>query len=392
MMKLLRTTIYPALVTGIIAWSFCADAQAQEKKVKLPDIPGYVTLKSDFHMHTVFSDGHVWPSFRVTEALRDGLDAISITEHIDFERFPDEISKNYNKSYEIASAYAKDKNLIVIPGVEISPRVPPYHHNALFVKDANKFPSDYMSIAKKKFVMKEDLTREQLMGPFNEAKKQDAFVSYNHPSYKWWDKKDTTVFTEFHKELLSKKILAGVEVVGNSGYNIIAHGLAMKYNLTMLANSDSHNDNSYTFAKTHRPMTLVFAKERSAEGIREALQARRTALYFDDYIIARQAEAEAFFKSAVQLSSQRKDRGGEPIWEIKLFNNSDIPFSIRTSADYDIEKLPLGQTILKPHQTTTLILKALWNNPQQTTIRMEVSNIVISPKESFKTTFQLSAN
>ena len=26
--------------------------------------------------HSVFSDGHVWPSIRVSEALRDGLDAL----------------------------------------------------------------------------------------------------------------------------------------------------------------------------------------------------------------------------------------------------------------------------------------------------------------------------
>ncbi len=193
--------------------------QNVKKEVKLPDLPGYHTLKCDFHMHTVFSDGHVWPSFRVNEALRDGLDAISITEHIDYEGFPDEIKKDYNKTYELATAAAKNKNLLVIPGIEISPRVPPYHHNALFVKDANKYPSDYMKNSKKEFVMKADLTHGQLMAPFLEAKKQQAFVFYNHPSYSWWDKKDTTVFTAFHHELLNKGIMAGVEVVNSGVYN-----------------------------------------------------------------------------------------------------------------------------------------------------------------------------
>ena len=27
----------------------------------VPDIPGYRTLKADLHLHTVFSDGNVWP-------------------------------------------------------------------------------------------------------------------------------------------------------------------------------------------------------------------------------------------------------------------------------------------------------------------------------------------
>ena len=44
--------------------------------IEFPDVPGYLTLKCDLHMHTVFSDGSVWPNIRVQEALRDGLDAI----------------------------------------------------------------------------------------------------------------------------------------------------------------------------------------------------------------------------------------------------------------------------------------------------------------------------
>jgi len=60
-------------------------SQGQTRKIiYIPDIPGYTTLKCDFHMHTVFSDGTVWPSVRVEEAWLDGLDAISITDHIEY--------------------------------------------------------------------------------------------------------------------------------------------------------------------------------------------------------------------------------------------------------------------------------------------------------------------
>ncbi|RYF92905.1 MAG: phosphotransferase, partial [Chitinophagaceae bacterium] len=165
------------------------------KKIRIPDLPGFTTLRCDFHMHTVFSDGHVWPTFRVNEAVRDQLDAISLTEHIDFEGQPDDIKRNYNRSYELAAAAAKNKNLIIIRGAEISPRVPPYHNNALFLKDANIIPSPYMKDWKKKFVMKDSIKREELMAPFLAVQKQDAFVFYNHPGYSWWDKKDTNIFT-----------------------------------------------------------------------------------------------------------------------------------------------------------------------------------------------------
>lgn len=386
-MQILKVAVGVLSLTAVVLSARAQDTAA--KKSSLPDIPGYTTLKCDFHMHTVFSDGHVWPTFRVHEAVRDGLDAISLTEHIDFEGQPDDIKRNYNRAYEIASEAAKNKNLLIIRGAEISPRVPPYHNNALFLQDANAIPSPYMKDWKKKFVMKNNIHHDELMAPFLEVKKQGAFVFYNHPGYAWWDKKDTNIFTPFHKELLEKGILAGVEVANSGRYNIIAHRLAMQYNLTMVCNTDEHYDMAARYYNTHRPMTLVFARSRSVEGIRDALQARRTAVYFDDYIIARQPEAEAFFKAALQVSTEKKTRNGEPILLVKYLNTSDIPFTVRVRAPFNVEGLPLGQTVLKPHETTTVILKAIWQYPAQVPVQMEVSNILVSPDEALKTMFNI---
>ena len=52
--------------------------------IRVPDIPGYTTLKCDFHIHSAYSDGSVWPDVRVNEAWNEGLDAIAITEHIEY--------------------------------------------------------------------------------------------------------------------------------------------------------------------------------------------------------------------------------------------------------------------------------------------------------------------
>lgn len=386
-MKILKTAALAVLL--ITAGASLRAQDTTSKKISLPGIPGYTTLKCDFHMHTVFSDGHVWPTFRVNEAVRDGLDAISLTEHIDFEGQPDDIARNYNRAYEIASAAAKNKNLLIIRGAEISPRVPPYHNNALFLQDANAIPSPYMKDWKKKFIMKDNIKHDELMAPFLEVKKQGAFVFYNHPGYSWWDKKDTNIFTSFHKELLDKGILAGVEVANSGRYNIIAHRLAMQYNLTMVGNTDEHYDMFARYHTTHRPMTLVFAKSKSVEAIKEALQARRTAVYFDDYIIARKPEAEAFFKAAIQLTTEKKERNGEPILLIKLNNTSGIPFNIQVTAPYNIEGFPLGQAVLKPQETTTIILKAIWKYPAQIPVQVQVNNIIVSPDEPLKTSFNI---
>ncbi len=357
------------------------------RKITVPDIPGYRTLKCDLHMHTVFSDGHVWPSFRVHEAELDGLDAISLTEHIDFEGYPDEIRRDYNRSFEIAQQAAGDSGLLIIRGAEISPRVPPYHNNALFITDANKIPSPYMKEWKKKFIMKDHITHDELMAPFLEVQRQNAFVVYNHPGYAWWDKKDTSIFTSFHKALLDKKILKGVEVVNSGVYNIIAHRIAMQYDLTMLCNTDEHYDMYARYHATHRPVTLVFATEKSSKAIREALDAKRTALYFGDYIVARQKEAEAFFKACLNISTEKITRNGEPILKVKVLNQSDIPYKVRATAAYNIEGFPLGQATLTPHDTTTFILKAIWQYPPAVELKMEVYNVLVSPDEALQTGF-----
>ncbi|MEB2780461.1 Sb-PDE family phosphodiesterase [Algoriphagus sp. C2-6-M1] len=365
---------------------------AQKSSVILPDIPGFYTLKGDFHMHTVFSDGHVWPTFRVNEAIRDDLDVISLTEHIDYEGFPDLVEKDYNKSYEIATIAAKGKGLIIIKGVEISPRVAPYHHNALFLEDANALPTEYMKSGKAEFVMKDSITHDQLMGPFLAAKKQNAFVVYNHPSWGWWDKKDTLLFTSFHRELLDLDILKGVEVVNSGKYNVIAHRIAMEHNLTMLCNTDEHYDNHPRYKDTHRPMTLVFAKEKTAEGVEEALFAKRTALYFGDYVVARQPEAEALFKSAIQVSTERKLRKAEPLLIVNFVNSSDIPFETKMQAAYDIEGAPLGRVTIPAQDSVQVILKAVWKYPEEVKIKVLVENLLVTPDSGLQTEFIVTTN
>jgi hypothetical protein len=114
----------------------------QRKIVNLPDLPGYVTLKCDFHLHTVFSDGNVWPTVRVGEAFRDGLDAIAITDHIEYTPKEDYLPVDHNAAWEIAEKTARDFNLILVHGAEITRKMPPGHMNALFIQDASLLALD----------------------------------------------------------------------------------------------------------------------------------------------------------------------------------------------------------------------------------------------------------
>lgn len=359
--------------------------QSKAPKIQLPNIPGYITLKGDFHLHTVYSDGYVWPTTRVNEAAEAGLDVISITEHTDFERYPDEIKRDRNRAYDIAAEQGKKSDVIVIRGAEISPRVPPYHNNALFLKDLNSIPYDYMLQATKKFVMKDKIERKELLAPFLEVQKQGGFVLYNHPNYNWWDQKDRELFTDIHQELLKKGILGGVEVVNSGKYNVIAHRMAEKYNLTMFGNSDAHNEMGKKPEGKHRPMTLIFAKERTPESIEEAIRARRTAVFYEHFLIGRQKEVEALFHASLKVTSKRITDKKSPQLEVKIQNSSDIPYDVTIGAPYDIENTPLGKLTIKAHSTAVLLLNPIWEWPKTISLKVQVDNILVSPEKGLET-------
>ncbi len=140
--------------------------QEGDRPIEFPDIPGYLTLKSDLHMHSVFSDGSVWPNIRVQEAKRDGLDLISLTDHLEYQPKEKDIPHtDRNRGYELTKDAAEGSDLIVVNGAEITRAMPPGHFNAIFIEDANK------------------LKIPDAMKVFEEAKNQGAFVFWNHPHW-----------------------------------------------------------------------------------------------------------------------------------------------------------------------------------------------------------------
>ena len=114
--------------------------QADDRVIEFPDTAEYETLVVDLHTHSVFSDGHVWPSIRMGEAILDGLDAIAVTEHLEWQpHLADIPHPDRNRSYEEArSSLPVDSELIVIAGSEITRGTPYGHMNAVFIEDANE--------------------------------------------------------------------------------------------------------------------------------------------------------------------------------------------------------------------------------------------------------------
>ena len=188
------------IINSLLLISITLTSFGQRKIVNLPDMPGYVTLKCDFHMHTVFSDGNVWPTVRVDEALRDGLDAIAITDHLEYTPKKDFIPLDFNAAWKIAEGYARERNLILVHGTEITRKMPPGHFNALFIKDASL------------------IAKDSVWDAFTEAKKQGAFLMWNHPGWKSQEPDGIPKMYDIHKRLIKNGWLNGIEFFNDSEY------------------------------------------------------------------------------------------------------------------------------------------------------------------------------
>jgi histidinol phosphatase-like PHP family hydrolase len=125
-----------------------SESMDQKRLIQFPDTKAYKTLILDPHTHSTFSDGHVWPTIRIAEALKDGLDAIAITEHLEWQpHLADIPHQDRNRSYNIAVDANGTNELMVISGAEITRNAPAGHINALFLQDANLLFKDELLTA-----------------------------------------------------------------------------------------------------------------------------------------------------------------------------------------------------------------------------------------------------
>jgi len=271
--------------------------------INIPDIDGYKTLKCDFHVHTVFSDGEEWPDMRVNEAWNDGLDVIAITDHIEYRPNKEIIKSDLNKSYEIAKKQGDKIGIIVIKGSEITRKKPLGHLNALFIRDANKL----------------DVPNE--LDAIDEAVKQGAFILWNHPGWP----NDTSTIYPVHKQLIAQKKIHGVEVFNSWESYPKVMDWCNEYGLAPFANTDIHYTSANMYrGKFQRPMTLVFAKEYTEEAVKEAMFAGRTVACYNNNL----AGKEEFLKALIQKSLEVKVINKEKS-TVEILNKSDIMFRFK---------------------------------------------------------------
>lgn len=304
------TKPYLKITLALFLFPFFTLSQQNNREFVFPDIPGYKTLKCDFHMHTVFSDGLVWPTVRVAEAANEGLDAISITDHVEYHSHSDYVSGDQNSAYDIAKPYADKKGVLLIRGAEITKSMPPGHFNFLFLHDANGFDT----LSWQDAIIKAD--------------EQGAFIFWNHPG--WRQENEIPIWYAEHSWVYEKGLMHGIEIVNENSYYQLAHQWGIDSAMTLIGNSDIHDPVDLFFDVSegeHRPITLVFVKEKTETGIREALDNRQSAVYYKDMLIGDEKYLlPLFYESLESVIPEIKNIGES---DVTFYRNlSSIPFEL----------------------------------------------------------------
>ena len=354
----------------------------RERLIRFPDTADYLTLVVDLHTHSVFSDGHVWPRIRVGEALRDGLDALAITEHLEWQPHRADIPHpDRNRAYEDALEAAQGHDLIVIRGSEITRDAPAGHMNAVFLQDANLLfqldeepesydPRDYYFAA----------GRWPPEAAVQAANDQGAFLFWNHAWYGRDNPRAIAVMTDFQHALIEAGQLHGIEIVNGDHYAEEAFQMALDHGLTPLGVSDVHNliDWDYQPASGgHRPVTLVLARERTAESLREALFAGRTLVWYKDLLLGREAHVVSMLQAALDID-EASYRPGMQVGQIRITNASDAPIRLRNLTDYTFPEH--GGTIEVPAHGSARVIVRPGERLEELELEFEVTNALIAPK------------
>ena len=336
----------------------------------LPDVDGYTLLKCDFHLHTVFSDGSVWPVTRVSEAFREGLDAIAITDHFEFHHLNKKdvnAMENYNREYEIAKGTADALGILLLPGLEVTREVPTGHYNMLFIEDVNPLVKH----------INHDNPRDTttIVDILSAGKAMGAFIFWNHPTYQ---NPNGAEWHPVQQKLYEKGLIMGIEVI-NGLYVPLVHHWADDKNLTKMANSDSHGDISLRDG-FYRAMTIVFARDRSVAGIREALFAGRTVVYAQNYLYGKEELIKPIFINSLKT---RVLRSTDRNIAVEIRNLSGLPFEIEIVPD---QQLATARKItLYGNETVMVVLNKKDPASQPKEISVVVNNLQVKAATPLKT-------
>lgn len=378
-----------------------------DRIINFPNTEKYKVIVADLHTHSVFSDGAVWPNVRVEEAVRDGIDLLAITEHLEYQPHIDDIPHpDRNRSFDIAEDIAKNKDLTVINGAEITRMFPPGHINAIFIEDANKLIYlDEAKISEAKEILKEvpeeSLTNYEdlswledaalaslwpVKSALIEARNQNAFTFWNHPAWSSEEFIGQPMLREIHKEFFRDNLLHGIEVANGDGYSEEAFRIALEYGLTVLGTSDVHGLIDWDYPSSigaHRPVTLILSESNSSDAIKSSLFSGKTVVWFKNNLIGLEDNILELTNSYLKAKKVEILENSD-IARVEIDNVSDVRFIIQVLDQSSVVN-ESNLIEIAPNEKTVLQID---NGIDKGSLDVKILNAFIAPNKNLLTTLK----
>lgn len=330
----------------------------------IPAIDGFTGYKADLHTHSIYSDGSIGMDGRVRDAWKDGLDVMAVSEHIEYRAnephmvkwmrgyvkdgakaenyyitrykvMPEQKDLHTDFQYPVEHAIkvAKPYGITIIPGIEITREpITIGHFNALFTTDNNAIhaPNPEQSI--------------------RNAKKQGALIMHNHPGWR----RTSLDMTDFDRLVYGEGLIDGIEIMNGHQFYPKAITRALEYNLFMSANTDTHSVTERVEGEVRRNMTFIYAKDKSLESLREAIEAHRTIAYSYGTIAGEESLLRKFVEASLEVRDAGTDRKGKRQYVVK--NNSSVEFLIHFEGDNPIMLKGLSSVFVKERKAGQNVL------------------------------------
>ena len=350
---------------------------------------GRVVLSFDPHIHTIFSDGHVSPEFRVDEARRENVSAIAVTDHLEYQPRKDDIPHaDRNRPFDIAQSRA-DEGLIVVNGFEVTRGMPPGHFNVLFVDDVNEYRVEAYDAFTDSAALYAASRGEfaTLTASLEKARREGAFVVWNHPGAPSLQDRIPVVLP-FHEQLFEAGLVQGIEVAMREKFVREAIGIALEHDLAMMASTDAHRPTAWyneQYGLRHRTVTLVLADGETEDALQAALRAKATVAFYDGLFIGRAPEVRSLMEAVVQTSlippdpRIRMDRRLPHTAKVRIANRAPVPLIFEAPEGVSfVDEGPVFS--IAPGEARTLRLKGE-EFASGGAIALRVLNTLIGPSE-----------
>ena len=180
--------------------------------------------------------------------------------------------------------------------------------------------------------------------------------------------------------------------MNGNGYSEEAFHLALDHNLAIIGTSDIHDLIDWDYKPHlggHRPVTLVFAASKTENSVKEALEDRRTVVWFKNTLLGLKRNLQPLLEASLTIESASYNNRTQ-ILAIRIKNTSDAVFLLKNKSEYTFTNN--DDLVEVPAQGSKNIGVKTINRLNMLQLDFEVLNALEAPKVPSQLTLKKSIN